>query len=75
LNRPEVLAGSGGRGSPQLFADLFEPFLPRHPIRPEFLEPVLLLAAEEGAVAAELAGEGTKRCQILCRKVERKVSR
>src|SRR5208283_1249939 len=46
------------QASSQTVADILDQLCRRHAVGPELLQPVLLLAGEEGAVAAELAGGG-----------------
>src|SRR5208337_237143 len=46
------------RSSSQALADVSDPLFRRHAVGAELLQPVLLLAGEEGAVAAQLAGGG-----------------
>src|SRR5208337_5023843 len=46
------------RVTSQAVADVSDPLFRRHTIGPELLQPVLLLAGEEGAVATQLAGGG-----------------
>src|SRR5208283_4925257 len=49
---------SSRRASSQTVADILDPLFRRHAVGPELLQPVLLLAGEEGAVATQLAGGG-----------------
>ena len=46
------------RSSSQAVTHFFDPLFRRHAVGPELLQPVLLLAGEEGAVATQLAGGG-----------------